>query len=118
MDCENTHFSANSQKNMKKIWNLEIKTLNLQKLYMITTIILTIYCIIILLMLLVKNETSILAKYAGAGNVFNAHIPFTFNTGTLLDDCTHSKVTKSQHLTCQFTRAGTLLRHSAFKPGI
>ncbi len=85
---------------------------------MITTIILTIYCIIILLMLFVKNETSILAKYAGAGAVFNAHIPFTFNTGSTQGECTHSKVVKSQHLTCQFTRAGTPLKHCILKPDI
>lgn len=85
---------------------------------MITTIILTIYCIIILLMLFVKNETSILAKYVGTGAVFNVHIPFTFRTGSLLRECTHSKVAKSQHLTCQFTRAGTSLKHCITKPDI
>ena len=84
---------------------------------MITTIILTIYCII-LLMLFVKNETSILAKIAEAGAVFNAHILFIVYTVRLLGECTHSKVTKSQHLTCQFTRAGTPQKHCILKPDI
>jgi hypothetical protein len=85
---------------------------------MITTIILTIYCIIFCMMLFVKNDISILAEYADTEGIFNIDIPYVTNTEGGTKECTRSKVTKSLHLTCQFTRAGTQHKHSILMPDI
>ena len=70
-------------------------------------IILAIYIIIICMMLLTKQDTSIFSKYSSTDVMFDMRPAFIVMKTTKQGHESPSKVTKSQHLTCQFTRAGT-----------
>ena len=72
-------------------------------------IIITIYSIIICMMLLTKQDTSIFSKYSSTDVMFDMRPAFIVMKTTKQGHESPSKVTKSQHLTCQFTRAGTPL---------
>lgn len=70
-------------------------------------IILAIYSIIICMMLLTKQDTSIFPNYSGTEVLFDMRPALIVMKTTKQGHETPAKVIKSQHLTCQFTRAGT-----------
>ena len=79
-------------------------------------IILIIYSIILCMMLLTKQDTSIFSNYSSTDVMFNMRPALLVMKTTKQGHESTTKVIKSQHLTCQFTRAGTLLFNHLIKP--
>jgi hypothetical protein len=72
-------------------------------------IILAIYSIIICMMLLTKQDTSIFSNFSSTDVMFDMRPALIVMKTTKQGHESATKVIKSQHLTCQFTRAGTYL---------
>lgn len=72
-------------------------------------IILTIFSIIVCMMLCIQNNLSLLSEKLRVGKVFDMRIHL-IKQGFAKQDLTRTVLSyfpKSQHLTCQHTRAGT-----------
>ncbi len=73
-------------------------------------ILLAIFGIIFLcMMLLVKDDTYLAEESAKADVTFNIQMVLSNALNVCKSDEEPSKVTESQHLTCQHTRAGNLI---------
>ena len=81
-------------------------------------IILTIYSIIICMMLLTKQDTSIFSNYSSTDVMFDMRPALLVMKTTKQGHESPTKVIKSQHLTCQFTRAGTPLPNHLKMPDL
>ena len=79
-------------------------------------IILIIYSIILCMMLLTKQDTSIFSNYSSTDVMFDMRPALLVMKTTKQGHESTTKVIKSQHLTFQFTRAGTLLFNHLIKP--
>ncbi len=81
-------------------------------------IILIIYSIIICMMLLTKQDTSIFSNYSSTDVMFDMRPALLVMKTTKQGHESPTKVIKSQHLTCQFTRAGTPLPNHLKMPDL
>ena len=81
-------------------------------------IIFTIYSIIICMMLLTKQDTSIFSNYSSTDVMFDMRPALLVMKTTKQGHESPTKVIKSQHLTCQITRAGTPLPNHLKMPDL
>jgi len=74
-------------------------------------ILLAIYGIILLCMMLLVKEDNCLAEESAEADVsFSIQMVLSNALNACKGDEEPSKITESQHLTCQHTRAGTLIK--------